>query len=219
MPQSGLSLGLGLPAWFGKLPGTGDFAYRRLDRYFQDAWDEWLQQGLIRLRNQNPDWVTAYLNAPVWFFALGKGLIGMKPWVGVMMPSVDSVGRYFPLTILSNPQDGVMMQGHEMSMEMAQWWGRSARLATAALHNDMDAAGFDAMLQTDFAMPASVGSVQGPMMPSFPLPGSSLWISSDHENGVQAYSIAGLPDEEAFATLFGRDVVDEDDIVTQRRDL
>ncbi|MGO8543079.1 TagF domain-containing protein, partial [Rhizobium leguminosarum] len=31
-----------LPAWFGKLPGMGDFAHRRLPQDFLAAWDQWL---------------------------------------------------------------------------------------------------------------------------------------------------------------------------------
>ena len=32
------------PGWFGKLPGMGDFAHRRLPEPFRSAWDRWLQQ-------------------------------------------------------------------------------------------------------------------------------------------------------------------------------
>ena len=34
--------GTGVPGWFGKLPGLGDFASRRLPDTFVAAWDRWL---------------------------------------------------------------------------------------------------------------------------------------------------------------------------------
>ena len=87
-----------LPGWYGKLPGLGDFAARRLDKAMVGVWDGWLQDGLQALRQQ-PGWLDAYLQSPVWCFALGAGVLGPQRWLGVMMPSVDAVGRYFPLAI------------------------------------------------------------------------------------------------------------------------
>ena len=84
-----------LPGWYGKLPGLGDFAARRLDKAMVGVWDGWLQDGLQALRQQ-PGWLDAYLQSPVWCFALGAGVLGPQRWLGVMMPSVDAVGRYFP---------------------------------------------------------------------------------------------------------------------------
>jgi type VI secretion system protein ImpM len=210
------SLGLGLPAWYGKLPGTGDFAYRRMDRYFQDIWDDWLQRGLMGLRDQYADWITPYLNAPLWFFALGSGLVGSKPWVGVIMPSVDSVGRYFPLTMLGAPQSLLAPFGNEASFEVAHWWGLCARHARVALDADMDAASFDAMLHAGFGthLHQPPRFLQAPLMSMFPQPGCSTWISGVKEQGVETFSIVGLPHDSTFASLFGCDQE-----VTQRQDL
>jgi hypothetical protein len=60
-----------LPGWFGKLPGMGDFAHRRLPESFRAVWDPWLQRGLARLRDRHADWTSHYLEAPIWCFALG----------------------------------------------------------------------------------------------------------------------------------------------------
>jgi type VI secretion system protein ImpM len=40
-----------------------------------------------------------YLTFPVWRFLLPVGVLGSTAWTGVLMPSVDRVGRYFPLTL------------------------------------------------------------------------------------------------------------------------
>jgi type VI secretion system protein ImpM len=91
--------------WFGKLPSTGDFVQRRLPSDFVQAWDDWLAQELGSWQSAEPDgWLTAYLAGPSWRFVLLPGcLAGLERiedgMAGVLMPSVDRVGRYFPLTI------------------------------------------------------------------------------------------------------------------------
>jgi len=91
----------GAAGWFGKLPALGDFASRRLPAAWIDAWDGWLQHELVRSRAQRGDgaWLALYLVAPVRRFWLAPGLLASPAWLGVMMPSVDSVGRHFPFTL------------------------------------------------------------------------------------------------------------------------
>ena len=90
-----------LPGWYGKLPALGDFAGRRLPPLFVDPWDRWLALGMSHWRDSDPAWLEAFLAAPTWRFALGAGVpFELSPgYAGVLMPSVDRVGRYFPLTI------------------------------------------------------------------------------------------------------------------------
>lgn len=100
---------LNTPGWYGKLPTLGDFASRRLEPSFIEPWDAWLAAGLARLRERAPDaWLDAYLASPTWRFVLQPGALGpaqihthTQVLVGVLMPSVDRVGRYFPLTIVA----------------------------------------------------------------------------------------------------------------------
>ena len=54
----------------------------------------------IVFRGQLADeWLDVYLTGPLWRFALSPGVIDARWWFGVMMPSVDKVGRYFPLVV------------------------------------------------------------------------------------------------------------------------
>ena len=46
-------------------------------------------------------WLEVYLTSPVWRFSGAAGACGPAPVIGVMAPSVDRVGRYFPLTIVA----------------------------------------------------------------------------------------------------------------------
>lgn len=87
--------------FYGKIPCLGDFVRRGLSQGFVGAWDEWLQSTMTRTaRMLGPGrWDDAYLSAPLWRFALAPGLCGSQAVVGVLMPSVDAVGRRFPLCI------------------------------------------------------------------------------------------------------------------------
>ncbi|MEM9058383.1 MAG: type VI secretion system-associated protein TagF, partial [Pseudomonadota bacterium] len=90
------------PGFYGKLPGLGDFVSRRLPSAFIDAWDAWLQSVIAGSRAQlGEHWINTYLSSPLWRFALPPGLAGGLAWAGVLMPSVDRVGRFFPLTVAS----------------------------------------------------------------------------------------------------------------------
>jgi len=93
-----------IPGWYGKLPTLGDFASRRLEADFIEPWDLWLGEGLQGQRESMGDaWLDAYLQSPPWRFLLMPGVLpGFDAGLivaGVLMPSVDRVGRYFPLTI------------------------------------------------------------------------------------------------------------------------
>lgn len=89
---------LASPGFFGKLPSRGDFVSRRLAGDFVERWDAWLAAGLAASRERLGDaWLEVYLTSPIWRFALAPGACGPQGQIGVMMPSVDKVGRYFPL--------------------------------------------------------------------------------------------------------------------------
>jgi type VI secretion system protein ImpM len=87
--------------YFGKVPPTGDFVSRNLDSDVKEGFDRWLGQGLDKSREQlKENWLGSFLTAPVWRFLLDRQLAGGKLVAGIMMPSVDKVGRYFPFSIL-----------------------------------------------------------------------------------------------------------------------
>ena len=84
---------------YGKLPSKRDFIALSASREFLVVWEAWLQGGVsassLRLGN---NWRPAFLKAPIWRFWLGAELCG-ETVIGAFMPSLDGVGRYFPLTI------------------------------------------------------------------------------------------------------------------------
>lgn len=84
---------------FGKLQTKRDFVTVDLSRDFVIVWEEWLQRVMGESQTALGDeWLATYLSAPLWRFHLGSGIAGVEV-VGVIMPSVDGVGRKFPLTV------------------------------------------------------------------------------------------------------------------------
>lgn len=88
---------------FGKLPSHGDFLRRRASDAFVDAWDAWLRECLTASHEALGErWLDVYLTSPAWRFVCAAGTCGPVPVIGLMVPSVDRVGRYFPLTLVAN---------------------------------------------------------------------------------------------------------------------
>lgn len=86
--------------WYGKIPGTGDFIVRRVPASFSEPWDRWLQGAIDGSKQRlGAQWRDSFLSMPAWRFVLGPGVVGDDAWAGLMVPSVDAVGRYFPLTV------------------------------------------------------------------------------------------------------------------------
>lgn len=121
---------------FGKLPALGDFLRLGLPSGFVDPWDRWLQEGLLLARGAMGDaWQDAYFSAPIWRFTLSPGLVGAAPVIGVMMSSVDRVGRQFPLTLASPLPDGnSAVCDHFLSVPLFE---ALDEIALAALEDDM----------------------------------------------------------------------------------
>jgi type VI secretion system protein ImpM len=118
------------PGIFGKLPWLGDFVTRRLPHSFVEPWDDWLQRGMATTREALGDgWLDSFVTAPVWRFLLPAGSAG-PAMAGVLMPSVDRVGRYFPLT-LASPLGAD--PGPEAPLLAAGWFDALERTALAAL--------------------------------------------------------------------------------------
>jgi type VI secretion system protein ImpM len=92
----GVTLAFG---FYGKLPARGDFVRVGLPRDFTDPWDAWLGSVIAGSRSLLGEaWLPAFLQAPVWRFTLPPGMCGTQAALGLLLPSVDRAGRYFPLT-------------------------------------------------------------------------------------------------------------------------
>ncbi|HSU99051.1 MAG TPA: type VI secretion system-associated protein TagF [Roseiarcus sp.] len=84
---------------FGKLPAKRDFIGMNASRRFLEAWEPWLQAGVAMSKQMLGDaWIETYNRAPIWRYWLGADFCG-EATIGAFMPSVDGVGRSFPLAI------------------------------------------------------------------------------------------------------------------------
>ena len=118
---------------------------RRAPQGFVDVWDAWLAECLHVSRQQLGErWLDLYLTSPVWRFVLAEGICGEGAYAGVMLPSVDRVGRYFPLTIVAPLEAGSCILEAACDTGRA-WFDAAEQLALRALDaSDLDLQAFDA---------------------------------------------------------------------------
>lgn len=123
---------------YGKLPGYGDFIFRNLKASFINPWDEWLQHFVSASKEQIGDgWLDIYLTSPIWRFVLSPGVIDSKVHAGILLPSVDRVGRYFPMTVVKSFNDSA--NPVDILLSETEWFKRAEEECLAALNGDIDA--------------------------------------------------------------------------------
>lgn len=132
--------------FFGKVHTLGDFVSRRLKASFVQDWDAWLEGSLSVSQEQlGHEWLPVYLTSPIWRFLLSPGNCGDSAWAGVMMPSVDRVGRYFPLTLAIQVNEPQALPC--LFATAADWFDALEQLALSALRDDFNLDEFDERLQ------------------------------------------------------------------------
>jgi type VI secretion system protein ImpM len=144
-----------VPGLYGKVPARGDFLSRRLDSEFIGAWDAWLQQVMSQSREAlGARWLECFLSAPVWRFVVPPGMFSKAGWVGLLLPSVDRVGRYFPLTIAAPVHEENIDVPATLSRALG-WLDSIDALALEALRPTLDFDAFDRRLAA-LAMSADI---------------------------------------------------------------
>jgi type VI secretion system protein ImpM len=143
------------PGLYGKVPARGDFVSRRLDADFIEGWDAWLQRVVRESREAlGARWLECFLSAPVWRFVVPAGMFSKAAWVGLVLPSVDRVGRYFPLTIAAPIREDSIDVPSTLSKALP-WLDAIDSVALEALAPELDLDGFDRRL-AELPMPADV---------------------------------------------------------------
>jgi type VI secretion system protein ImpM len=169
---------------FGKMPSVGDFFRVDVPPGFVAPWDNWIQAGMLEAQEAlGEGWDAHYMSAPIWRFCLSPGLAGPQKVMGVVMPSVDRVGRRFPLTLMAALQTPGPAQLDHFSEETL-----FARLEDTAL-DALD----DAM--TREKLEAELATIAPPdMRPNTPLrsAGRSLVLTQAGPVGLLPDLAAGL---------------------------
>ena len=120
---------------YGKLPSNGDFLRRRIADEIVSVWDGWLQNAIAASRRiLGERWLEVYLTSPAWRFTCEAGACGPVPLAGVMVPSVDRVGRYFPLTLMWRiPEE---LSPLSVAIQCESWFQAAERHVIEALAQD-----------------------------------------------------------------------------------
>lgn len=146
---------------YGKLPCAGDFVTRSLPTAFVAPWDDWLQRSLVASRAKlGSRWTDLYLESPLWRFAMQSQVCGTQAWAGVLMPSVDRAGRYFPLTLAAPIAPGASTLLTVTAAE--HWFAELERLALWALEPEatLDAVEAHLARQPLVQVPASTNACE-----------------------------------------------------------
>jgi type VI secretion system protein ImpM len=183
---------------FGKIPALGDFFRLRAPAGFVEAWDGWLAPGLASTRAAlGPRWDDCYMSAPIWRFTLARGLAGPARRTGVMMPSVDRVGRRFPLTLVAAlPEQGTLGATHGMATGFHRWL---EDVALDTLEQDLSRAALEERL--DAGPPADTGAEDTTVVPAMN-GAQALWSTESPDGSVRRLSTAGMPDARETIALF-----------------
>ena len=218
---------------FGKLPAKRDFIAPGVPREVLAVFEPWLQSSLAASRYAlGGRWQAAFLRAPIWRFWLGRDLCGGAV-IGALMPSVDGVGRYFPLALLARAEPGEDLAPPDIDPH-ATWLDAAEQLLLAALSPDADLEDLIGALDTLGPPRASPAPLPGGVAPLAPTgwstapgapddlrgavgrlfradrarsaAGTSLWWTLGGEGfAPRALIVPGLPAAEVFAAFLTGD--------------
>jgi type VI secretion system protein ImpM len=148
-----------LCGYYGKVPAKADFVGGRLRRETIERWDLWLQEALAESQRRIGDtWRDFFFAAPIWRFILPAGVFGRSNLMGILMPSVDSVGRCFPLMLAHEIEGPIDPLG--LMAGSGRWFAAAEELALAALGDEFELDHFGRVLPSWREMAGSVDRME-----------------------------------------------------------
>lgn len=216
--------------WFGKLPALGDFVTRRLPDTFVGPWEEWLTRSMSAARQDfGDDYNEVLLTFPVWRFVLPARAIDHNAWCGLLLPSVDRVGRCFPLTVAHPVEAGafdemglgdfapILDAQEQAALKVLEDDNVEAFDQTIAslpaLRPDLLRPDFDSLKSADADVQFEVGAPQqwfeqfGQWMLLRQVGARGLWWTDGGERGGRRYLVPASPaDPRTFRALLGTPV-------------
>jgi len=216
--------------FFGKLLSRGDFVSRGLPTELREHWDCWMQHGLLLSQQRlGPRWLELYLTSPVWHFVWRPGVVDASAWTGLYMPSVDRVGRHFPLLLATSLETSE--QGETFADWLTHWqqWHSQAQqhalsslterldpdsLASALAHYPLPSAalhlaqgGTQALLRSDVHLPfaALSSALKTSNDERIRRAGTLWWTEGSAQIAPCLLLCQGLPDPQHFHALLDGD--------------
>lgn len=178
-------------ALFGKLPARRDFLARDVPNAVLEVVEPWLQEGLAQSRESlGKGWLEAYLAAPLWRFWWARSLTGAGA-AGVLMPSVDRVGRYFPLIAFALAPRGMDFALPSPADE--PWYLALETALLGALDED---ASLETLLSALAALPAGPAAT-----PAEPGDGSLWWTIGGEAIPPRKAAFPAFPPPSAFSDM------------------
>lgn len=111
--------------FFGKIPAERDFVRINAGSFLQAGLDHWFQEGAEHLP------ATGLPEEPACFIL--SAAVGGRPFVGVLAPGEDALGRAFPVVIFAALDAQWMRENFPLvSVQFTGFWEAGARLAVAA---------------------------------------------------------------------------------------
>lgn len=168
---------------YGKLPAYGDFLTRELDPAFVEVWDTWLQGFVSGGQEQlGENWLDTYLTSPIWRFAFSPGVVDEHVWAGIVLPSVDRVGRYFPISFIKKMS--VSSCPTEVLSLGSQWFDALENIALQALEGEFS---IDELIDDINSLPLELASDYIQQGPSSSAMGSVVRMDFEAQNAASTY--------------------------------
>ncbi|MGB3621488.1 type VI secretion system-associated protein TagF [Ketobacter sp. MCCC 1A13808] len=221
-----------VPGLHGRIPAYRDVVTRNLRSEFVLTWNQWIQRSMpVAQDNLGSEWLDTYLTSPLWRFVFSAGLVGQNVWCGVMMPSVDRTGQYYPF-MLAQPLPATTLPTALFS-EAELWFQALEQIALESLQPDGTLQQIESRLHAlprpetrvntaatgwEMNRPVAVNLTVSPYNPlqSYPsllhellrqrYPSYSLWWSMGSERVAPAQLISGyLPTPQCYTSLLAGD--------------
>ncbi|WFS04173.1 type VI secretion system-associated protein TagF [Rhizobium tumorigenes] len=173
--------------FFGKVRSHGDFVSTWLARGLQDALQVWLQSGVQRLQQVFPDdWEARFRTMPTWRFVVERGPWGAATLAGVIVPSLDRVGRRFPLVVVA-PVPGFSGDPRRICLDDS-WFTAAEGIAESTGRRDFDINEFTAGLKRlRSPHPGDLEPEAGPRA------SGTLWWRRGDDRRLVGFRTAGSP--------------------------
>lgn len=208
----------------GKLPTHGDFVQRHVAADFALIWDHWLEQVLHAMHGMSgQNLIDTRASLPCWRFAFAGGACGESACVGVMVPSVDRVGREFPLTAVRRIDSDPL----QVACGAPAWFDALEETLSRARQGEFDTLDdFDRALQNNVPPPpqshgfdaestvhlhgtaglaAWAGAIAHRHLAASHRMPLAYWWTADEDSTILRWS-TGLPEARQFAQWLNRSV-------------